>query len=154
MRNTRTATLFILMIYMASSALAADDARHYNLDTSRTILKGYDPVSYFTSGKPAKGDPRITTEYNGAIFRFASEANREAFLAAPAKYLPEYGGWCAKAIADKEFVDIDPLTYKITNGRLFLFYKGFFGNALDIWNKDEANLTRRADQHWKEIIAE
>lgn len=60
---------------------------------------------------------------------------------------------CAKAIADKEFVDIDPLTYKITNGRLFLFYKGFFGNALDIWNKDEPNLTRRADQHWKEIVA-
>lgn len=81
---------------MASNALAADDARHYNLDKNRTILKGYDPVSYFTSDKPAKGDPKITTDYNGAIFRFASEANREAFLAVPTKYLPEYGGWSAR----------------------------------------------------------
>ena len=146
--------LLVIGSLLFCSALAhAEDTKRCNVDSSRVILKGFDPVSYFTSGKPQPGDAKITTEYDGAVYRFASDENRQKFLAEPKKYLPEYGGWCAKAIADNQFVDIDPLSYKITNGRLFLFYKGLLGDALKIWNKDEANLTQRADKNWQEITS-
>ena len=144
-------SLVIIPIILCSVLAYADAAKHNNVDKNRLILKGYDPVSYFTSSKPQPGDAKITAEYQGAVYRFASDENRQKFLTEPQKYLPEYGGWCAKAIADKEFVDIDPLNFKITNGRLFLFYKGLLGDALKIWNKDEANLTHKADEKWKEI---
>jgi YHS domain-containing protein len=146
-------SLVIIPLILCSAAAYAEDAKHNNVDKDRVILKGYDPVSYFTSGKPQLGDAKITTEYEGAVYRFASDENRQKFLAEPKKYLPEYGGWCAKALADKNFVDIDPLNFKITNGRLFLFYKGLLGDALPIWNKDEANLTQRADKNWQEITS-
>ncbi len=141
-----TRLVFVFALFLTGVALA-DDAKQINVDKDRVILKGYDTVSYFTSSKPVQGNPKITTDYRGAVYRFASEENRSKFLAEPTKYAPEYGGWCAKAIADKDFVDIDPLSYKITNGRLFLFYKGLWGDALQIWNKDEANLTHKADEN-------
>lgn len=169
MRNLHLTSILVLMLCMIPAArawvahrdvgpshhnLSTQNPKHHNTDRKRLMLKGYDPVSYFTSDKPSKGDPQLTAEHAGVIYRFSSKANQDAFLAEPTQYLPEYGGWCAKAIADKEFVDIDPLTYKITDGRLFLFYNGFFGNALDVWNKDEASLTQRADQNWRQILAE
>lgn len=145
-------TAAIIPFFLLAGVAAADDTKHNNLDKNHVILKGYDTVSYFTASKPVSGSDKITAEYKGAIYRFATEENRQKFLAEPTKYAPTYGGWCAKAIADKEFVDIDPLNYKITGGRLFLFYKGIGGDALQIWNKDEPNLTRKADEKWKQII--
>lgn len=153
MKRKLVPVLVVLSCLVFSALAHAEDAKRNNVDKSRVILKGYDLVSYFTASKPQPGDAKITTEYAGAIYRFTSTENRDKFVAEPKKYLPEYGGWCAKAIADKEFVDIDPLSFKITNGRLFLFYKGFFGDALKIWNADEANLTQRADKNWREIIS-
>jgi YHS domain-containing protein len=142
------------LVWVAFSSVAFADAKHSNVDKSGVGLKGYDPVSYFVGGKPTKGDAKLNATYDGVTYCFASEENRAKFQSEPNKYAPEYGGWCAKAIADKEKVDIDPLNYKITNGRLFLFYKGLLGDALKIWNKDEANLTKRADENWQKIVAE
>lgn len=153
MRMKFPALLVVLSFALVPSARAQDQTKHFNLDKSKVALKGYDSISYFTGQKPVQGNERITAEYQGAIYRFATEENKQKFVQSPTKFAPEYGGWCAKAIADKEFVDIDPLNFKITNGRLFLFYKGLFGDALKIWNKDEANLTRRADEQWKGIVA-
>src|SRR5262245_38094742 len=122
--NRRFLVLSFIALAMSNAVRAADVAKNANLDKDGVGLKGYDPVSYFVGGKPLKGDAKITVTHDGVIYRFASEENRAKFQSEPAKYAPEYGGWCAKAIADKEKVDIDPLNYKITNGRLFLFYKG------------------------------
>jgi hypothetical protein len=152
--NYRNIALILVALASSTVALATVPAKHSNLDKNAVALKGYDPVSYFTASKPVQGNDNISVTHDDAVYRFASQDNRSKFQAEPAKYLPEYGGWCAKAIADKEKVDIDPLNYKITNGRLFLFYKGLWGDALNIWNKDEANLTRRADENWKQIVAE
>ena len=85
------------------------------------------------------------------MYRFASAASRDKFNVDPTRYLPAYGGWCATAMAKGDKVEIDPKNFKVTNGRLFLFYKGLFGNALNDWNKDEAGLTVMADSHWKEL---
>lgn len=127
--------------------------KEYNLGSDKVAIKGYDPVSYF-EGKPAAGRKDLTASYRGVNYQFATAAHRDAFTAAPDKYEPEYGGWCAYAMADGEKVDVDPKTYKITDGRLFLFYNGWLGNTLPKWNQDEKGLTRRADVSWRGIAKE
>lgn len=114
-------------------------------------LQGYDPVSYFQDKAPSPGKDKLTSEYKGITYRFATSGNRALFNATPEKFLPAYGGWCATAMAESEKVDIDPKNYKVTAGRLFLFYKGILGNALKDWNKDEKSLTTKADTAWNTI---
>ncbi|MCI0746338.1 MAG: YHS domain-containing protein [Verrucomicrobia subdivision 3 bacterium] len=128
--------------------------RHYNLGADKVALKGYDPVAYFTSNQALKGRKEISVQYRGVTYWFASDKNKELFLASPEKYLPTYGGWCATAMAKGEKVEIDPTNFKVTNGRLFVFFKAFYANALKEWNKDEANLTVKADANWRRISGE
>lgn len=148
-RAAVTAFLALLALTM-TPALAADKHKH-NVDSGNLALKGYDPVSYHTQDKPAKGKGDITLEYAGDVFRFADEDSREKFKADPARYAPAYGGWCAYALADDgSLVDIDPTNYKIVDGRLMLFYKGWYGDALKKWNqKDEQTQVEAADKAWK-----
>ena len=127
---------------------------HYNLGPDHLALSGYDPVGYLTENKALKGQKTISTSHRGVTYYFASEDHRKAFLQAPDRYLPTYGGWCATAMAKGEKVEIDPTNFKVTNGRLFLFFKAFYANAIKDWNRDEANQTQRADAHWKEISGE
>ena len=126
----------------------------YNLGPDHLALSGYDPVGYLKQSKATKGQKAISSTYRGVTYYFASDENRKLFLAAPDTYLPTYGGWCATAMARGEKVEIDPTNFKVTNGRLFLFFKAFYANALKDWNKDEANLTTQADAHWKSLSGE
>ncbi|MFO1500515.1 MAG: YHS domain-containing (seleno)protein [Verrucomicrobiota bacterium] len=152
----------LFLMALGASLMAVDErrpagasaAQGYNLDANKIALKGYDPVSYFVAKGPLKGKREVTAEYQGATYQFASAQNRALFVDSPQKYLPAYGGWCATAMAKGEKVEIDPANYKVTNGRLFLFYKGLFGNALNDWNKDEPTLTAQADAHWRKISKE
>jgi len=88
---------------------------------ARLMLKGHDPVAFFTAGKPARGDPAIKAEHAGVTYRFASDANRAAFLADPAKYAPQYGGFCAHGMAYAVKFGGDPRWWRIANGRLFIY---------------------------------
>jgi YHS domain-containing protein len=115
------------------------------------ILKGYDPVSYFNGAKPLKGNASIKTELEGVTYLFANQANRAEFLKSPQKYSPAYEGWCATAVAGGYKYDIDPENYKITNGRLFLFYKGWKGDAKKDWIKGEPNNIKTADANWPKV---
>ena len=116
------------------------------------FLGGYDPVAYFESSAPAKGDEKISLDYLGAVVLFVSQNNRSKFRDDPLKYLPAYGGWCAYAMgANAKKVRIDPETYKVTDGRLYLFYNFFFSNTLESWNKNEEELIKLADENWKEF---
>ena len=128
--------------------------QHYNLGSDKVAIGGYDPVAYFTQGKALKGRKEITSSHLGVTYHFASEDNRKLFMASPGKYVPTYGGWCATAMAKGEKVEIDPTNFKVTNGRLFLFFKAFYANAIKDWNKDEPNLTVKADANWKKIAGE
>lgn len=141
----------LLVLSFASLSLAAE-RDHFNVGKDRVAIKGYDVVSYHT-GKPLSGDKRITAEHDGIVYRFANAANRDAFTADPPKYVPTYGGWCAKAIAiDNEKIDISPTNYRLVNGRLFLFYKGTWGDAVKPWLKDEPGNIVKADANWKKIV--
>lgn len=125
--------------------------KQYNLSSSGLAIDGYDPVSYFT-GKPVEGDKKFNVTSNGVVYYFANAANRDKFKSNPSAYEPQYGGWCAYAMgANGEKVEIDPETYKIINGKLFLFYNKFFNNTLKSWNKDEKNLHINADKNWEKI---
>ena len=146
----------LLIALLGSAALAFTEkeppAKHANLDASHVILKGYDPVSYF-DGKPVAGKESLVVDRNGVVYRFANESNRSRFIESPVKFTPTYGGWCATAMADGgRKVDIDPLNYKVSGGRLFVFYKGWLGNALTEWNKDEQANRSKADAEWAKLV--
>lgn len=117
-------------------------------------IHGYDPVSYTLPDGPRPGSAELTVQSGGHVYRFATAANRTAFTADPARYLPAYGGWCAYAMADGEFVDVDPKTFTIIDGRVFLFYNGWLGNTLKSWKKDEARLKTKADAAWVRVVAQ
>jgi YHS domain-containing protein len=123
--------------------------KHFLLEKG-VAISGYDAVSYF-SGKPVKG--KIAYLQNGIIYKFSSTENLEMFKKFPTKYEPAYGGWCAYAMGAKgEKVEVDPENYKIINGTLNLFYKNFFSNTLDDWNKNETKLKKQADINWTKIL--
>lgn len=89
-------------------------------------LVAYDPVSYFPDGgsKPVKGHIMISAEYDGVTYRFASEEHKAIFQKNPAKYIPAYGGWCTWAVAELgKRVDVDPESYVVRNGKLYVFYR-------------------------------
>ena len=131
----------------------SDEVRRKNFNVKKNIaLEGYDPVSYF-SNKPKEGDDEITFTYKGLIYQFANSDNLSKFKSSPEKYEPAYGGWCAYAMgATGEKVKIDPETYKIIDGKLFLFYNFWGNNTLKDWNADEKALKSKADQNWRKII--
>ena len=148
--------LAAFLITTATGGFAQDatalNKKHFNLDDGLAI-KGYDPVAYFTTNKAVKGSKDLAVYSQGATYYFSSAANKELFKANPSKYLPEYGGWCAYAMGAKgEKVNIDPETFKIVSGKLYLFYNRFFNNTLKDWNKDEANLKKNADANWIKIF--
>src|SRR5258708_26352479 len=104
-------------------------------------IKGYDPVAYFTGSKAIKGSKDQAVVYEGITYYFSSAANREAFRKDPARYEPQYGGWCAYAMGnDGSKVEVDPGTFKIVGGKLFLFYNHWVTNTPKSLNKDEDNL--------------
>lgn len=131
---------------------AADRSKHFNLENGLGI-QGYDPVAYFTQGKAVKGSPKLKVFHQGVVYSFSSEANKQAFIQNAAKYEPQYGGWCAYAMGEYGTkVEIDPATFKIVDGKLYLFYNAYLNNTLKSWNKDEKNLKAKADKNWSITI--
>lgn len=127
--------------------------KHLNLKDGLAI-QGYDPVAYFTENKALKGNKEISFKHNGATYYFANAANKASFVNEPTKYEPAYGGYCAYAMAFGDKVKIDPETFKVKDGQLFLFYNFRFNNTLKDWNKDESNLYKKAESEWKKIISD
>jgi YHS domain-containing protein len=133
--------------------------KHWNVesvDGALLALQGWDPVACFPEGggQSAKGSPKLSAVHGGVTYRFASEEHRTLFLADPWRYEPAYGGWCAYAMADGEKVEVDPESFRVLDGRLFLFYDGFFGDTRAKWLKDEAGLLKKADAAWPRLAGE
>ena len=112
-------------------------------------LEGYDPVSYFTEGKPAKGDAKIEATFNGALYHFVSQAHREIFEKAPTKYAPAYGGYCGYAASIGKVRPADPLLWSIVDGQLIVQHtKG----AVELWEKDARGNKAKADAFWPRLV--
>jgi YHS domain-containing protein len=99
---------------------AEKGAKKINVDSNGVILKGYDPVAYFTQNKAVKGDPKYQTTYQGAIYYFSSAADLATFKKNPSKYAPQYGGFCANSVKNKKLVDSDPSVFFIVKGKLYV----------------------------------
>ena len=144
----------ILVVIFGIASIAAfgqNDHRvkQFNLDDGLAI-EGYDPVAYITQQKAIKGKKDLAYTQQGVTYYFSSATNKELFVKDPKKYEPQYGGWCAYAMGETgEKVEIDPETFKVIDGKLYLFYNSLFNNTLPKWNKDESKLKPKADNNWK-----
>lgn len=123
----------------------------YNLE-GQVAIQGYDPVAYFKQGRAVKGRKEFSSTYEGIIYHFASAGNKLLFINNPLIYEPQYGGWCAFAMGDTgDKVSINPSTFKIIDGKLYLFYNSFINNTLKTWNKNQKELNKKATINWKKI---
>ena len=141
----------ILLLFIASQTIAQNNGPH-NLNKTGIAIEGYDAVAYFNQKKAIEGKKEYSVTVDGANYLFSSPQNAALFKADPSKYQPQYGGWCAYAMgATGEKVEIDPETFKIIDGKLYLFYNKLFNNTLKAWNKDETNLKQKADANWQKF---
>ena len=122
-----------------------------NVPSTGLALEGYCPVCYIAANKAAKGDPQFSHDYKGVTYWFVSAAVRDTFIAAPEKYVPAYGGWCALGAAMGQRFPVDPTNFKVVDGRIMLFLKNKTVDGVEIWNKDEANNLNKADENWKKL---
>lgn len=146
--------LMVALFFAASSLYAQTNARtkEFNLENN-VALQGYDPVAYFTVQKAVPGKKEFAVQVEGVTYYLSSAANKTLFQKEPARYAPQYGGWCAYAMGAKgEKVEVDPETFKVMGGKLYLFYNAYFNNTLPKWNQDEAKLKASADKNWAGIV--
>jgi hypothetical protein len=154
----KTFFLYIFLVQGFFSSIVAQNTnelalrtKHFNINKKGLALQGFDPVSYFL-GKPQKGNPKLAHKHQDITYYFVSSKNLDLFKLSPIKFEPAYGGWCAYAMgAVGEKVEIDPETFKIMNGKLYLFYNATFNNTLPKWNKEETKLNATADSNWVKL---
>ena len=132
------------LVALAGPAWAAD---HVNV-VDGLALRGFDPVAFFTQGKAVAGDAKITATYEGATYDFADAADKAAFEADPAKYAPQYGGFCAAATSHGRKVDADPRAFVIKDGHLYVNYNQ---EALQAFSKDLPASIKAADEKWPAV---
>jgi len=133
------------------TSMAFSQTIDYNLRKG-FIAEGYDVVAYFNNNA-IEGSKEYTTSYGGAKYKFSSQENLNIFLKNPEVYTPQYGGYCAYAIATKsKKVGIDPETFEIRDGKLYLFYNSWRNNTLEKWTKNDVKgLQEKADLNWEAI---
>lgn len=150
------AVTIVAGVAIAATALTGTDparaAGRVDLNTAEDglMMRGYDPVAYFTDGAATPGSPDITVTHDGATYRFASAANRDAFLADPAKYVPAYGGFCAFGTAMGRKFDGDPEVWKVVEGKLYL---NINPKVQSRWEANPDGFITAADHNWAIIRA-
>lgn len=120
-----------------------------NVDEHGVALQGYDPVAFFEENHPVKGDPSHASAYRGAIYWFASAASQAKFEGEPAKYEPQFGGFCGYAASIDTISPIDVDYFQILDGRLVLQHNA---KAWGLWNQDVAGNLRKADVNWPGLV--
>jgi YHS domain-containing protein len=142
----------VVLCINTASAQNAIRLKHFN-HKNGLALQGFDPVAYFTLNLAKMGQKQYAASAEGITYYFSSAENRALFLKDYKRYEPQYGGWCAYAMgATNEKVEIDPETFKVKDGKLFLFYHTWLNNTFPKWNSDEINLKANADKNWIQIF--
>lgn len=147
----------VKMLVPAGAVLAAglvlagavgEKVRPVNVDKTGVALHGYDAVSYFENGAPLKGKPDYAYVWMGATWRFASDADRQKFVADKARYAPQFGGYCAKAVSENHTADVDPLAFRVVEGKLYLNYDT---SVQKLWEKDIPGRIANAEKYWPNL---
>ena len=139
---------FIALLALMPAAARAEPTRTF---VERGVaIRGYDPVAYFTDGRPVRGSTAFVHRWHGAAWHFASAANRDAFAADPMRYAPAYGGFCAFAVSEGYTAPIDPQAWRVVDGRLFLNYDRAVQQR---WEADMQTRITRGDANWPTVAA-
>ena len=125
---------------------AGDKAPKVNVDSNGVILKGYDAVAYFKQKRAVKGDPKYSSSYGGATYYFASAEDKATFDKTPAKYAPQYGGYCANSMLKRKLRDIDPNVFFVYKGKLYVCSSPKAGKAF--YSDPDTNI-KKADKNWE-----
>ncbi|MGE0828857.1 MAG: YHS domain-containing (seleno)protein [Hyphomonadaceae bacterium] len=144
------AAVAIAFLFIGVQAARAETAPVHTGLLSNIAVGGYDPVAYFTQGRPVRGAAAHRIDHRGYEYRFASAANLAAFRADPERYLPRYGGYCAWAVANGYTAPGNPQNWRIVDGRLYLNYND------EIQRRWEANIPgfiRSAEENWPGVLA-
>ena len=120
-----------LAAVLAIAAFTANAWAGEFYEKAGAAIKGHDPVAYFKDGKPMKGSPDHKADYKGSVFHFSSKANRDAFAADPAKYAPQYNGFCAFGAAGGYKAAVDPDAFTVVNDKLYLNYQQGHSEAME-----------------------
>lgn len=140
-----------VVLCVASPGAWAQTKPLVNVDGNGVGIHGYDPVAYFTEGKAAKGNPQYSSNYGGAIYYFKSSDDKAAFDKDPAKYAPQFGGYCAMAMALGKLEDADPTFFLVHDDKLLLQRNE---KAHVMFLKDPAGNHKKADEQWKKLRGE
>ena len=146
-------TLYVLLtvsMFYATLASAAVDAIYTGLFNNNAV-SGYDTVAYFTMGKPVKGSDDYTYEYMGATWKFVSQEHRDLFIADPEKYAPQYGGYCAYAVANGDTASSEPDLWTIHEGKLYLNYSRRINRR---WRDNMLEFIEQAEAEWPQFDRE
>ena len=139
--------LLVCFILGAQTAWALDPI--YTSWYSNLAIKGYDPVAYFLEEKPVEGKSKFEHEWKGATWRFASDENRQRFIANPDAYAPQYGGYCAYAVSQNTTASIEPEQFSIVDGKLYLNYNA---NIQKQWLGKRRLYIQEADKNWPQLL--
>jgi YHS domain-containing protein len=140
------AVFFLLAVPLAAQAASPEI---FTGLVHGVAVGGYDPVAYFTDHKPVPGKPYITSSWKGATWRFTSTEHRDAFEANPEKYAPQYGGYCAYAVAKGGTAKGDPKAWSIVDGKLYL---NLSPAVQKLWEKDIPGYIKAADKNWPGVL--
>jgi YHS domain-containing protein len=143
----RKLTQTLLLAAFAFSATAYG-ASPVNIDGKGVAIHGYDPVAYFTEGKALKGSPKHSHKAAGATYHFKSAKHREQFAKNPAKYTPQFGGYCAMGTAMGKKLDVDPEAWRIVDGKLYL---NLNKDVQTKWLSDLPGHLKQANEKWPDI---
>ena len=152
MRNVIYRVIVLVQILCVSliTPTHAEPAPEVNLGYfNKLAINGYDVMTYWHGGDPQKGDPEIAASYKDATWVFTSAENRAAFLTAPERFAPQYGGYCAYAASQNAVADVDPFAWRIWNGKLYLNYSPRVRRQ---WASDIDTNIRKADGFWPKLM--
>ena len=132
-----------------AGALFGGGAAAQNLPPANRIeIKGYDPISYFTDGKPEKGSSDFTFAFDDTVYWFKSAEHRDKFAASPERYAPQFDGYCAIQVSRGRKVEADPEAWTITNGKLYVFSgKG----GVPVFHKEPVAIAEKASENWPKV---
>src|SRR5215475_7440043 len=141
--------IFLLLLLFVTLPVFGQTKTLLNLDKQGVAIQGYDPVAFFTQNKPVKGRPEFESKYNGARYLFATAEDKATFDANPAKYEPQFGGFCAYAASKNRTAPVKIEAFQIVNGRLLMQYDLDIRNE---FNKDTEGNLQKADRNWPGLV--
>lgn len=155
MKTIKETLLALMLTVLASATFAQNFKANHNTDDSKIALQGYSPVSYLDLGLAQKGLKEFKASHDGLNYYFTSKDQKNKFEANTAKYLPQYGGYCAFGVSIGAKFRTDANKFVVKEGKYFLFLNDLEVDAAQLWlDGDHSKLVAKADSNWAKLSKE